>query len=369
MSKFLRQGWGVVIPIAIGKPEAEQITHFLNKPQPYCLEILLACAKYPSRCYRFSRKDGQNGRIPERKTYFCRCMKRIVLLGISLLLLLPFDQYQILTAQNPFELQNRIEKGQLELRPPLNPANPFEIEKATVPVKKAPSDVSRSSPPSPVDKAKAGQFRFWLLAASLLLLTLLITLNRTMIVGAYRSFVNQNFLKLMHRDEGRILSLPHWLFYGLFAVSAATFLYLITDYFGWQPTEKPLHHFMLCLSGVILVYFVKHLLLLLVGTVFPIAKTLRLYSYTIVIFNIILGVALMPFNLVIAFTTAELARVLIYLAIGLLVLVYAYRAYRGLLIAGKAMSLHKFHFFMYLCTVEIAPVLVLLRLVGAAPGL
>ena len=42
---------------------------------------------------------------------------------------------------------------------------------------------------------------------------------------------------------------------------------------------------------------------------------------------------------------------------------------RGLFLASKYLSFHKFHFFMYLCTVEIAPVLVVVKLLLLKAGI
>ena len=44
-------------------------------------------------------------------------------------------------------------------------------------------------------------------------------------------------------------------------------------------------------------------------------------------------------------------------------LTYIFRSLRGLFVAGRFLAFHKFHFLLYICTVEIAPVLILIKLI------
>ncbi|MEL6924738.1 MAG: DUF4271 domain-containing protein, partial [Bacteroidota bacterium] len=107
----------------------------------------------------------------------------------------------------------------------------------------------------------------------------------------------------------------------------------------------------------------KHLILRLVAAVFPVQKEVLLYNFTIIIFNIVLGIMLMPFNLFIALATSPVAKILIYIVLGLVGLAYLYRSLRGIFIASKYLTFNKFHFFIYFCTVEIAPLAIDVKLV------
>ncbi|MFK7807798.1 MAG: DUF4271 domain-containing protein [Saprospiraceae bacterium] len=267
-------------------------------------------------------------------------------------------------------MKHRQEEEGVVTEKPKAAENPFEKKtETTAPLKvegEEPQDANTNptafKPKPKVQSSPSGRFKFWIMTISLVLLTLLFVLYNSLVSKAYRGFLNENFLKMIHRNEGRIVSIPYLLLYIMYFVSAATFLYLVSEYFGWTFYKEPVQQYLLCFTAVGLIFLVKHLALLLISMVFPIEKVVRQYSFTIIIFNIVLGICLIPFNLFIAFTAPALAKGLIYIAIVLITILYIYRSFRGLLIAGSFLSFHKFHFFMYLCTVEIAPVILLLAI-------
>jgi hypothetical protein len=117
----------------------------------------------------------------------------------------------------------------------------------------------------------------------------------------------------------------------------------------------------MCIGGISLIFILKHILLKIVGAIFPIEKELGTYSFTIIVFQIILGIALLPFMIFIAYGTEELIPYAIYGAFIMIGIFYIYRSLRGLFIGNRFLAYHKFHFLLYICTVEIAPLVVLLK--------
>ncbi len=107
----------------------------------------------------------------------------------------------------------------------------------------------------------------------------------------------------------------------------------------------------------------KHIALNVIAYIFPIQKEVRQYSFMIMIFNIVLGVALAPVNLIVAYSTPTTLSSLILVLFTLIGLFYLFRHLRGIMIANKYLVFHKFHFLLYICTVEIAPMMVLLKLI------
>ena len=246
--------------------------------------------------------------------------------------------------------------------PPGN-SNPFEVNRLQplqpTQTNSAPAPVLQPNTPQ---KSKSNRnFLFWSSVFSLLLLTILLTLYKPLINQIYRAFLNDNMLKLKHREQGSVLNLPFSLLYLSFFGNAGLFVYLIIHHYGWQSSSH-LSLLLWCILGVFAVFFIKHVALRVVGLIFPINKELRQYSFTIVVFNIILGILLVPVNLLIAYGPRELPKYLIWGLLGSVLLLYGFRIIRSLLIASRYISLHKFHFFMYLCTVEIAPTLVLVKI-------
>jgi len=291
---------------------------------------------------------------------------------LLLFFLLLFSNSYFLNAQgadNPFELKHRLEEGDINRQAPVDATNPFDVNR--LPTDKEPT-LTTPTPDKKTTKATkkqrpklkgADNFVFWLITIMLILMTFMITLYKVIIEKSYRSFINENFLKMVHRDQGRIVSFPFMIFYILFFINLSILIFLIVRHFDLSITSSPLLNYFICLGGVILAFVLKHVLLMVLGSTFPLSKEIRQYSFTIIIFSIILGLILVPFNLLIAFTDPDLARVLIYSALGVIAGIYAFRSIRALIIAGSHISLHTFHFFMYLCTAEIAPAVLLGKLI------
>lgn len=292
---------------------------------------------------------------------------KAIILTFFFLLLSTFHFLNAQEGTNPFDLEHRLEEGEVDREPPVNTGNPFDVERVeTSPEEKAVTTTPKTTPVKPKKNKKrsakqSSSFVFWLITIMLIVMTFLLTLYNSIIEKSYRSFINENFLKMVHRDQGRIVSPHYMVFYLLFFVNLSIFIFLAARHFDWYITVSPFWSYMICLGGVLMAFLFKHLLLMLIGAVFPLNKEVRQYSFTIIIFSIILGLALVPFNLLIAFTDPELARILIYTAVAIVFGIYAYRSIRGLIIAGGHISLHTFHFFMYLCTAEIAPTVLLMK--------
>ena len=69
-----------------------------------------------------------------------------------------------------------------------------------------------------------------------------------------------------------------------------------------------------------------------------------------------------PFNFLLAYSTPEYRLLVLFWILGLIAIFYIYRGARAGQIGLKFLGTDQFHFLLYLCTVEIAPVLFLVKL-------
>lgn len=199
--------------------------------------------------------------------------------------------------------------------------------------------------------------------SSLLLLTILVTFFRTHLIRAYRAFLNDNMLTHLQRERDSGGALPYFLFYGLFFFNAGFYAFLLARYFGLSIPATPWPAFLSAAAVVAIFFLGKHLLLSIMGGIFPVRKEAKLYSSTMMTFNIILGILLIVANLMIAYSSESNLTLAVYGSLGLAGLLYLFMALRSLLIASRFLAFHKFHFLLYLCSVEIAPVAILAKLI------
>lgn len=275
--------------------------------------------------------------------------------------------------QNPFDISNRkMGDSTIQNKPiqSVRSENPFDkssaAETTSVSVKKI--NETLQVPKENTGTAEtSGEFLFWVMLFVMIFLALEITLFKSLMNDVYRAFTNDNVLKLLHREQREIIAFPFLLMYVFFFFNFGIFVFLAFRYFSLAPNSFEMLSY--CILGVGVLFLLKHILLKIVEIVFPVQKEIKLYSFSLVIFSSILGFSLVPFNVVAAFAAENLAEIALYGGFATVFAISVFCILRGLFLASKYLSFHKFHFFMYLCTVEIAPVLVVIKLLLITAGI
>lgn len=271
---------------------------------------------------------------------------------------------------NPFDLTPRLAPS--ETQPPAwDTGNPFDVAHAVNPVPAVsvqPGQKVKAKPAKPPRPRLTTQeqyktFLFAVTVANLALLTLLITIFRSVYQKAYRGFLNENMLNQIHREAQSSGALAYYILYVMFVLNAGTFVFLVARYFGAAFPWGLWQSWLMCVGGTAALVLAKHLILTYIGVVFPVGKEASSYQFTMVVFGILLSLVLVTANVFIAYGPSGLTSMTIFATFGITCLLYAFRSLRGLIIANNFLVAYKFHFFLYLCAVEIAPLLVLIKLV------
>ncbi len=193
----------------------------------------------------------------------------------------------------------------------------------------------------------------------LIMLTLVITSDRSVVDHVFRAFMNDNYLNLLYREQRGKSNIQYLFLYFFFIANLGFFIFLSLDH--WLTAG--LHITLLtCILVAGIIYIARHLAMRLIAYLFPIEKEANQFNFTIIIFNILLGLILLPINLFLAFAPGSLSELAFYIGLGIIGLFYLFRQLRGLFISARFISSSQFHFFVYLCTVEIAPLLVGVKL-------
>ena len=258
------------------------------------------------------------------------------------------DNYMDYISDNPFEVSH-IPYRRSELKKQANNTTTTKTKSNT----KRRSIVNVSS--------TSNTFIFWLVLFTLLLLAIVVNVQRNAISKVVRSITNENVLKLSKREENGGLTGHYIMLYVVFFINLACFIYLLAKhYIGFNGFSN----WLLIFAAVAGIYLIRHISMMFIGQIFDISKDSSLYSFTIMTFNIFLGLVLIPINLVVAFSPTEIGNIALYVGIGLILILLLIRLVRGLLIGVRFLGEHLFQFFLYLCTFEIAPILILLRILG-----
>ena len=275
------------------------------------------------------------------------------------------------TNLNPFDITARLPKSHRSaapetVKPDTSAANPFDVVPHRAPG--ASSGISQSiettfSPLAalPRGDALSNIFLFWLLVGLVAFLSFSIASKRSVVIKAWRGFLNDSALSVAQKEASGFLgSTPYFLLYASFLLNAGAFIFLIARFFN--PREfNNLGFLGVCMLLSCFLFLSKHVFLTFIGWLFPVSAEVRQYNFLILIFNCVLGLFLIPFNFLVAFVQ-KYSGFLVFWALGLALIFYAYRSLRAATIGRKFLSGNLFHFLLYLCTVEIAPVFILIKL-------
>lgn len=276
-------------------------------------------------------------------------------------------------AANPFEILSRLPKSVSAAAtaaplaaPAGTDANPFDVVAHREPgaARGISESMERSFRPLealPRGKALSTTFLFWLMVVLVGFLSFSVATKRNVALKAWRGFLNENSLTLAQKEAfGFLGSTPYFLLYASFLLNAGVFIFLVARFFDPKLFDNAGFLTISLLAAGVLFLF-KHVFLNLLGWLYPVAAEVRRYNFLVLIFNCVLGLFLVPFNFLIAFVK-EYEAFLVFWALGLAFIFYVYRSLRAAAIGRKFLSDHLFHFLLYLCTAEIAPVFVLIKL-------
>jgi hypothetical protein len=272
-------------------------------------------------------------------------------------------------ASNPFELVMRLpEEARLTLADTSENAlaNPFDVVVHKVPGAAKALAENETAPFTPFSVVPRGggmpqSVLIWVLLLVSGFLAFSVAANRSAANKAWMSFLSENGLNVIQREAfGMVGNTPYYLLYGSFVLNAGLFIFLVVRAFRGEDFNN-LPFLLLCMAGAAIAFLTKHAMLNATGWLFPVTKETERYNFLMIVFNCVLGLFLMPFNYVLAFCDENFRFFLVFWILGLVGIFYIYRGFRAAGIGAKFLGTDQFHFLLYLCAVEIAPVLLVIK--------
>jgi len=147
----------------------------------------------------------------------------------------------------------------------------------------------------------------------------------------------------------------------LFIFSAGLYAAFLLRYYHYGNPEWFWLHFIYCAGLLAILYMVKFLVLRITGWIFNINKAVETYLFVVFMTNKIIGIFLLPFLVLIAFSGPFLTEIGITISIIMIGLFYIYRFIASYSTLHKEIKISGLHFFLYLCAFEIAPLLLIYK--------
>ena len=182
----------------------------------------------------------------------------------------------------------------------------------------------------------------------------------------YLDNLNTLFLRVSMRQQqirDQVLQspLPSLMLNILFIISSGLFLSFVADYYNVVPGMNRWLLLFYCCLLLTAIYMGKFIMLKMIGWMFNIRVAADTYIFIVFLVNKMLGIYLLPALLLMAFAKPPFLTVLITLTYVFIGILFIYRfiiAYRPV---RNEIKLSRFHFFIYLCAFEIAPLLLIYK--------
>ncbi|HET9430839.1 MAG TPA: DUF4271 domain-containing protein, partial [Chitinophagaceae bacterium] len=216
--------------------------------------------------------------------------------------------------------------------------------------------------PQPIKKAEGRELLFYAIIAFLLLFAFLRNAFSKYFNDLYRLFFRTTLKYRQIREQLMQTPLPSLMLNAFFVLSAGLYATFLLRHYNLIEEDDFWLYFFYCCLGISAIYIGKFLSLKIIGWIFNRQDAAGSYIFIVFVINKVIGVFLIPFNIMLAFLTGTgytVALVVSWFGIAGLLLyrfILTYSAIRN------QVRFNPFQFFLYICAFEIAPLLLIYKL-------
>jgi hypothetical protein len=214
--------------------------------------------------------------------------------------------------------------------------------------------------PRPVDPTNANWWVAGVLFTCFTMLVILRVFDHRRLLQLFNGMLRQSSVSLLYREEYALTGRVSILLLINYLLVVPLFIWQVCQYM--QLEVEGLAGFGLTMLAFAVAYFVKIVTTRILGLIFEMREAAAEYSYNILLFNKTTGLVLFPLVLLIAYAHQVPPHILIYTGLLILLIMLIYRLLRLILIGLSASNVSFFYIILYLCTLEILPFIVIIKL-------
>jgi len=203
----------------------------------------------------------------------------------------------------------------------------------------------------------------WVLIISLCVLAFILFNKKDHLAIILRSLANENFMKMTNYEANGGRSLNYILGYLVFLLNFTLFLHLglqrnftqVSQYLNSKFGLSGWRIYILLLLACVCFFIGKHLVNMFFSWVFRYSKEASLYDFTIISIYNLVGIIFLMLNILIIFGPDSWLRITLLIGVTIFIIFLLSRHYKGMMIGKQLMNSYFIQFFLYFCTFEISP--------------
>jgi hypothetical protein len=195
-----------------------------------------------------------------------------------------------------------------------------------------------------------------------LLFVWLYAINRKRLNQVIKAFYVNRYANQLAREEVSIGNRVTIFLSTLFVLTFALFVSQVANYYGFFIGDNQFILFIKVALIIIAAYGLKMLSVRIFGFIFQTQKEANDYAMTVFLFCNTLGLFMLPVVVCLAFVKQAPSELFIYCGYIIFGSFLCIRLLRGLIIGLNSIRISKFYLFLYLCTLEILPFVIMVKL-------
>lgn len=163
------------------------------------------------------------------------------------------------------------------------------------------------------------------------------------------------------REQVLQTPLPSLLLNILFIITGGLYACFLLHFSQWGGGLNFWWLYLDCIAGLAVLYLGKFLLLKFCGWVLNISRATDIYIFVVFLVNKMLGIFLLPFLILITFSSPEVREIVVTVSFVMIFALLVYRVVAAFRPVRSEIKLPPFYFFSYICAFEIAPLLLIYK--------
>lgn len=224
-----------------------------------------------------------------------------------------------------------------------------------------PPPAADTGPPVEIHQSNSKDSLFYLIVAILFYFATICIFFEKYFNNLMTLFFRVSLRQQQIREQVLQAPLPSLLLNILFVISAGLYACFLLHYSRWGAGVNFWILYLNCMALLAAIYLVKFVVLKFIGWVFSISRATDIYIFIVFLVNKMLGIFLLPFLIVIIFSGEEWREVFITISLAMVFVFWAYRILASFRPIRNEIKLTPFYFFLYLCAFEVAPLLLIYK--------
>lgn len=204
-------------------------------------------------------------------------------------------------------------------------------------------------------------FLFYSMCIMVFFFALLKTFYSRYFNDIFRVFFNTSLRQSQITDQLIQAKLPSLFFNIFFLLTGGFYIFLLLSHLGYVQNINDIKVLLSCIAVLTIIYICKYIILKFTGWITGYKNEADTYIFIIYLINKIIAIVLIPVIIIMAFSDAPLAKLVVIFSYLIILMMMVLRFFRSYSILQNRIQVQRLHFFLYIIGIELLPLLLIYK--------